>query len=74
MCVLARHPSMEKMSFLMAQQAAGTRQRLPVSLHTLFSLRMAGEILSVRLGGRRILFHWPSVVAALLRHQRGGWS
>jgi hypothetical protein len=23
----------------------------------------------VRLGGRRILFHWPSVEAALLRYQ-----
>jgi len=29
-----------------------------------------GKALS--LGGRRILFHWPSVEAALLRHQRGG--
>ncbi len=46
--------------------------RLPVSRRTLFSWRMTGKIPSVRLGGRRILFHWPSVEAALLRHQRGG--
>jgi hypothetical protein len=35
---------------------------------------MTGKIPCVRLGGRRILFHWPSVEAALLRHQRGGQS
>jgi len=46
--------------------------RLPVSRRTLFSWRMTGKIPSVRLGGRRILFHWPSVEAALLRYQRGG--
>jgi hypothetical protein len=43
--------------------------RLPVSRRTLFSWRMTGKIPCVRLGGRRILFHWPSVEAALLRHQ-----
>jgi hypothetical protein len=26
----------------------------------------------VNLGGRRVLFHWPSVEAALLRKQNGG--
>jgi hypothetical protein len=31
----------------------------------------SGKIPFVRLGGRRILFHWPSVEAALLRYQRG---
>lgn len=46
--------------------------RLPVSRRTLFNWRNSGKIPSVRLGGRRILFHWPSVEAALLRHQRGG--
>jgi predicted site-specific integrase-resolvase len=47
--------------------------RLPVSRRTLFNWRTTGKIPSVRLcGGRRILFHWPSVEAALLRHQRGG--
>jgi len=46
--------------------------RLPVSRRTLFNWRNSGKIPSVRLGGRKILLHWPSVVAALLRHQRGG--
>ncbi|MGO8767053.1 MAG: helix-turn-helix transcriptional regulator [Limisphaerales bacterium] len=46
--------------------------RLPVSRRTLFNWRNSGKIPCVRLGGRRILFHWPSVEAALLRHQRGG--
>jgi predicted DNA-binding transcriptional regulator AlpA len=46
--------------------------RLPVSRRTLFNWRTSGKIPCVRLGGRRILFHWPSVEAALLRHQRGG--
>ena len=48
--------------------------RLPISRRTLFNWRMSGKIPSVRLGGGRILFHWPSVEAALLRHQRGGQS
>jgi hypothetical protein len=46
--------------------------RLPISRRTLFNLRASGKIPCVRLGGRRILFHWPSVEAALLRHQQGG--
>jgi hypothetical protein len=46
--------------------------RLPVSRRTLFSWRTTGKIPYVRLGGRRVLFHWPSVEAALLRMQRGG--
>jgi hypothetical protein len=48
--------------------------RLPVSRRTLFNWRRTGKIPCVRLGGRRILFHWPSVEAALLRNQRGGQS
>jgi len=47
-------------------------RRLPVSRRTLFSWRTTGKIPSVRLGGRLVLFHWPSVEAALLRMQRGG--
>lgn len=43
--------------------------RLPVSRRTLFNWRTSGKIPCVRLGGRRILFHWPSVEAVLLRHQ-----
>jgi predicted DNA-binding transcriptional regulator AlpA len=46
--------------------------KLPISRRTLFNWRSAGKIPCVRLGGRRILFHWPSVEAALLRYQHGG--
>jgi predicted site-specific integrase-resolvase len=46
--------------------------RLPISRRTLFKWRAAGKIPCVKLAGRRILFHWPSVEAALLRHQQGG--
>ena len=45
-------------------------QRLPVSRRTLFTWRTSGKIPFVNLGTRRILFHWESVQAALLRHQR----
>jgi hypothetical protein len=48
--------------------------RLPISRRTLFNWRTTGKIPCVRLGRCRILFHWPSVEAALLRHQRGGQS
>jgi hypothetical protein len=47
--------------------------RLPISRRTLFNWRTPGKIPCVQLGGRRILFHWPSVEAALLRHQQGGY-
>jgi predicted DNA-binding transcriptional regulator AlpA len=43
--------------------------KLPISRRTLFNWRASGKIPCVRLGGRRILFHWPSVEAALLRYQ-----
>jgi hypothetical protein len=45
-------------------------QKLPVSRRTLFEWRMTGKIPSVKIA-RRVLFHWPSVEAALLRYQRG---
>jgi hypothetical protein len=47
-------------------------KRLPVSRRTLFSWRMSGQIPFVCLDGRRVIFHWPSVQAALLRRQKGG--
>ncbi len=48
-------------------------KRLPVSRRTLFAWRETGKIPCVKLpGGRRVLFHWPSVEAALLRKQIGG--
>ncbi len=46
-------------------------KKLSVSRRTVFSWRMAGKIPTVKLG-RRTLYHWPSVEAALLRCQRGG--
>lgn len=48
-------------------------QRLPVSRRTLHSWRTKGLLPYVRPpGGRRVLYHWPSVESALLRLQRGG--
>jgi excisionase family DNA binding protein len=42
--------------------------KLPISRRTLFSWRASGKIPHVKIG-RRILFHWSSVEAALLRYQ-----
>jgi len=44
--------------------------RIPVSRRTLFNWRASGKIPSIKIG-RRNLYHWPSVEAALLRQQRG---
>ena len=44
--------------------------RIPISRRTLFNWRAAGKIPAVSIG-RRNLFHWPSIEAALLRQQRG---
>jgi len=46
-------------------------EKLSVCRRTLFIWRKSGKIPSVKIG-RRVLFHWPSVEAALLRRQRGG--
>jgi predicted site-specific integrase-resolvase len=47
-------------------------KRVPVSRRTLFNWRCSGKLPFVNLGGRRNLYHWPSVEAALLRLQKGG--
>jgi hypothetical protein len=47
-------------------------KKLQVSRRTVFSWRMSGKIPTVKIG-RRTLYHWPSVEAALLRYQRGGY-
>jgi hypothetical protein len=47
-------------------------KKLQVSRRTVFSWRMAGKIPTVKTG-RRTLYHWPSVEAALLRCQKGGY-
>jgi len=44
--------------------------RIPVSRRTLWNWRDSGKIPFIKIG-RRNLFHWPSVEAALLRLQRG---
>lgn len=44
-------------------------KRLPISRGTLFNYRRSGKIPAVVIG-RRVLFHWPSVEAALLRQQK----
>lgn len=46
-------------------------RRLPVSRRTMNNWRDRGLIPTIQLGGK-LLFHWKSVQAALLRHQRGG--
>jgi predicted site-specific integrase-resolvase len=45
--------------------------RLPISRRTAFTWVQTGKLPCVKIG-RRKLFHWPSVEAALLRLQRGG--
>lgn len=44
--------------------------RIPVCRRTAFNWIRAGKLPCVKIG-RRKLFHWPSVEAALLRQQRG---
>jgi hypothetical protein len=46
-------------------------RRIPVSRRTLFTWRASGKLPFVNLGGRRNLFHWPTIQEALLRHQKG---
>jgi hypothetical protein len=45
--------------------------RLPICRRTAFNWIQQGKLPCVKIG-RRKLFHWPSVEAALLRLQRGG--
>ena len=45
--------------------------RLPFSRGSLINYRNAGKIPFVRLG-RRVVYFWPAVQAALLRMQTGG--
>lgn len=45
-------------------------RRIPVSRRTLFSWVQSGKIPCVKIGRRKI-YHWASVQAALLRLQRG---
>jgi predicted DNA-binding transcriptional regulator AlpA len=45
--------------------------RLPVSRRTCYAWVQSGKLPCCKIG-RRKLYHWPSVEAALLRMQRGG--
>ena len=46
-------------------------RRVPVSRRTLATWRFSGKIPYVAVSGsRRVLFHWPTVEATLLRAQR----
>jgi predicted site-specific integrase-resolvase len=45
--------------------------RVPISRRTAFNWVQSGKLPCVKIG-RRKLFHWPSVEAALLRQQRNG--
>jgi hypothetical protein len=47
------------------------QQRVPVTRRTIFTWRKDGWLPAVDTGGK-ILFHWPSCEAALLRRQKGG--
>lgn len=47
------------------------QQRVPVTRRTIFTWRKQGWLPAVVTGGK-ILFHWPSCEAALLRRQTGG--
>lgn len=47
-------------------------RRLSISSSTNANWRKTGRLPYIRLAGRSIRFHWPSVLAALLRAQRGG--
>ena len=46
-------------------------KRLPVSRRTIHNWRTSGKIPSIKIG-RRILFCWENVSAALRRMERGG--
>jgi len=50
---------------------AELQKLIPVSRRTLFEWRQKGILPSVQLASK-VLYHWPSVQAALLRHQSGG--
>jgi hypothetical protein len=45
--------------------------KIPISRRTAFNWVRQGKLPCLKIG-RRKLFHWPSVEAALLRLQRGG--
>ena len=47
-------------------------RRIPICRGTLRNRMREGKIPFIRIGGRKLCFHWNSVQEALLRQQRGG--
>jgi predicted site-specific integrase-resolvase len=47
-------------------------ERVPICRGTAVNWRKTGKLPFVKVGSKKILYHWPSVSAALLRLQRGG--
>lgn len=51
---------------------AALLQKLPVSRRTLHTWRESGVLPYIRPpGSRRVLYHWPTIEAKLLRSQQG---
>jgi hypothetical protein len=61
-------PSPEPEEFI---DTAGVLRRVPICRKTLFSYRASGKVPYVQIG-RKVIYHWPSVLAAFLRMQKGG--
>lgn len=80
--VIDENPPQKRREFLVAHPPAGEPagfigndellKRLPVSIGTLQNWRRAGKLPFVKLSGRRVLYHWPTVEQAILRMQKGG--
>ncbi len=45
-------------------------RRLPVCKRTLHNWRIVGILPFIKAGKKRVLYHWPSVMGAMLRMQR----
>ncbi len=63
------HPRGEPPEFISTEELL---RRVPFSRGTLRNRMKAGKLPWIRLEGRKLCFHWPSVERALLRAQRGG--
>jgi len=65
--ILSAPPTNNEGGFIDEKTIAGA---LPISRRTAFTWVQTGKLPCVKIG-RRKLFHWASVEAALLRQQRG---
>jgi hypothetical protein len=64
-----KHPALPPQCERPFLTVAELQKKIPVSRRTIFAWRKAGWLPSVQ-AGTKILFHWASVEAALLRQQR----